>query len=111
MLAGSDWLETNEWNLHRHDQTEEIEGDVGNIDPGDMETKGGGIEGETERERERERKREKRRDLLGGMGCCTIYETAFLPTVSLLYTRTCNMKDDIHVHVHVIHNTSPNVPA
>ena len=50
MLAGSDWLETDEGYLHGHDETEEVERDIGYVDPG-----GEMIQGKSERKRERER--------------------------------------------------------
>ena len=55
MLAGSDWLETDEGYLHGHDETEEVEGDIGYVDPwGEM------IQGRKERERGREREKRER---------------------------------------------------
>ncbi len=33
MLARSDWLEPNKRDLHGHDQSQEVERRVGNVDP------------------------------------------------------------------------------
>ena len=46
MLARTDWLEADEWNLHGHDKTKEVEGCVGDINPiGGEERDGMGVRG------------------------------------------------------------------
>ena len=59
----SDWLESDEGNLHRHDEAEEVEGDVGNIDPrGRKGSEGKGREWREGRKCQGEGKERERRD-------------------------------------------------
>ena len=53
MLAGSDWLETDEGDLHGHDQTKKVEGNIGYVDP-ECEYIGGGEEEKWRKEGGRE---------------------------------------------------------
>ena len=62
MFTRSDWLESDEGNLHRHDETEEVEGDVGNVYPRGKNGRKGGERRERRWDGEGENDRRERRD-------------------------------------------------